>query len=64
LQGAIIGINVFFLVRIFTGRDKDSVGGGAPSGGGGGGGGYASFPEGQESAEGDKTGPAYTPPEY
>ena len=55
-QGAIIGINAFFLFRVLTGKDGDS--------GGTSGSGYASFPEGQESAGGDDQGPAYTPPEY
>ena len=60
LQGAIIGVNVFFLVRIHKGQDRDSAGGGT------GGGGYSSFPEGQGSGGGggDDRGTEYAPPEY
>lgn len=62
MQGVIIGVNVFFLLRIMKGLDRDSTGGG----GGGAGGGYASFPEGQDPADGggDDKGNAYSPPEY
>ena len=60
MQGAIIGVNVFFLLRILKGLDRDS------QGGGGGGSGYASFPEGQDPVDGggDDKGNTYTPPEY
>ncbi len=61
MQGAIIGVNVFFLFRILKGLDRDSTGGG-----GGPGGGYASFPEGQDPVDGggDDKGTTYSPPEY
>ncbi len=53
-----VGFNVFLLLRIFQGRDRDDTG--APSAGGNGGGGYASFPS--DNPDGDET--PYTPPEY
>ena len=58
-QGAIVGLNVFFFVRLSMG------GGGATGGGGGGPSGYASFPSGGEDGEdGDQHKSQYTPPEY
>ena len=56
-QGAIVGVNVFYFVRIIRGSDPSSKGQS----------GYASFPEGSPSDQpyqGDEGDKQYTPPEY
>ena len=52
IQGAIVGVNVFYFIRIMRGSDGSS-----PPGGG-----YASFPEPTGQSEGGSS--DYTPPEY
>ena len=52
VQGAIVGVNVFYFIRIMRGSDGSS-----PPGGG-----YASFPEPTGQSEGGSS--DYTPPEY
>ena len=57
MQGAIVGVNVFYFIRIMKGIDDPSRPGG----------GYASFPESSGQPEGGSGGnPSadYTPPEY
>ena len=54
LQGAIVGVNVFYFVRIMNGAGGE----GRPSGG------YASFPEPTDETERGPGSSDYTPPEY